>query len=299
MRTEDIFEKVTGQIIHTIETGNEGAWTKPWQSVIAGGGLGINAQTGQAYKGMNQLVLMVETAANGYRLNVWATYKQFQALGGQVRKGEAGTLLVKWGKTYRCDSCQFKGRVPCQRAGHTSSVSMWASPFYVFNVEQQDGFEVELPELGDEPTRLANVEAFITGTGARIIHSAGDSAFYSRTTDDITLPLREQFDTPAGYYGTALHELTHWAGGSQRLDRAKGARFGDDTYAAEELVAELGGAFLAATFGVEVEPHIEHAAYLGSWLKVLKADSRALYRAAKAAQDAVEYLVDLAKVVTA
>jgi antirestriction protein ArdC len=296
MRAEDIFQKVTDQIVHTIETGAEGTWTKPWQSVIAGGGIGINAQTRQAYKGMNQLILMVETAGSGYELNVWATYKQWTALGGQVRKGEHGTLLVKWGKTYHCDACSFKGRVPCQIAGHTSQVSMWASPFYVFNVAQQDGVTFELPELGDEPTRLANVEAFVVGTGAAIFHQAGDEASYSPLTDSITLPLREQFSSPAGYYGTALHELTHWAGGSKRLARTKGVRFGDDEYAAEELVAELGSTFLAATFGIEVEPHADHAAYLASWLKVLKADSRALYRAAKAAQDSVEYLTELAGV---
>jgi antirestriction protein ArdC len=150
------------------------------------------------------------------------------------------------------------------------------------------------PDLGTEPERLANVEAFIEATGASITHKLSNEAFFSPVTDSITLPLREQFDTVQGYYGTTLHELTHWAGGAPRLDREKGRIFGDNAYAAEELVAELGATFLAAHFGIEVEPHPEHTNYLASWLKALKSDSKALYRAAKAAQDSTTFLLGLA-----
>jgi antirestriction protein ArdC len=145
---------------------------------------------------------------------------------------------------------------------------MWASAFRVFNIDQQEGFEIEIPDLGDEPTRLKRVEEFIEATGADIRYVAQDSAHFDRNTDQITLPLREQFDDGRAFYGTALHELTHWTG--PRLDRVNGKRFGDDAYAVEELIAELGATFLAAHFKVEVDPHIEHVNYLASWLKVLK-----------------------------
>jgi antirestriction protein ArdC len=292
----DTFQKVTDQIIATIETGNAGEWTKPWTTVIAGNGLGTNAKTGNAYQGFNQLVLMVTTAAHGYSANVWATYKQWQSLGGQVRKGQHGTQLVKWGITYRCTECDHKGPKPCTRKGHQPTKSMWASAFTVFNVDQQDGYELERPELPEltEPERLEMVETFIAGTGAQIVHRLQNRAYYDRRADEITLPERGQFETAHGYYGTALHELTHWTGASHRLDRVKGQVFGDAAYAGEELVAELGATFLAAHFGIEVEPHAEHAAYLASWLEQIKADPRSLYRAAKAAQDATEYLLETA-----
>lgn len=289
---QDVFESIVDRLIESIETNQTGTWDQPWTSVLGGGGLGINASTKKAYRGFNQFVLMLTAASNGYAQNVWATYKQFQALGGQVRKGETGTLLVKWGKTYTCDTDNKKGRFPCPVEGHTSSVHMWASPFTVFNVAQQDGFEFELPDLGSEPERLAHVEEFVASTGAVIRHEPQNRAYYSPATDSITVPLREQFDTAQGYYGTVLHELTHWTGAEHRLARKKGRVFGDDAYAGEEFVAELGATFLAARFGVEAEPHIEHANYLGSWLKKVKADPRSLYRAAADAQAAVEFLMN-------
>jgi antirestriction protein ArdC len=292
MSTETTIANITDRLVETIESGNHGTWTKPWTTTIAGSGLGINALTGKGYQGMNQLVLMVTTAAADYSANVWATYKQWQTLGGQVRKGETGTQLVKWGITYFCQDCDHKGRTECKRQGHRPATNLWASPFTVFNVDQQDGYVLEVPEVEiSEIERMDQVDAFIAATGATIHHRLGDRAYFDRQADHIVLPALEQFETCAGYYGTVLHELTHWAGHSTRLDRIKGRVFGDEAYAGEELVAELGATFLAARFGVEVEPHEEHAAYLASWLRSLKADPRALYRAAKDAQVATEYLL--------
>jgi antirestriction protein ArdC len=290
-KTDELFTQITDRLIAEIETGGHGKWSKPWTQVIAGSGIGTNAQTHLAYKGFNQFILMVTAAAAGYTIPIWATYKQWIALGGQVKRGEHGTVLVKWGVTYRCHGCDYRsGKAPCPKKGHLPDEYWWASPFTVFNVAQQEGFAYELPDLGDEPTRLKAVEDFIEATGAEIKHLPSNEAFYSRITDVITLPLREQFTTPEGYYGTALHELTHWTGHDSRLAREMGKRFGDNAYAAEELVAELGATFLAARHGVETEPHIEHARYLSSWLTVLRADSKNLYHAAKAAQEAADFL---------
>jgi antirestriction protein ArdC len=294
-RTDELFTKITDRLVETIETSNHGAWTKPWTTVIAASGIGKNASTEKAYQGFNQFILMVTAASEGYAFPLWATYKQWVGLGAQVRKGETGTTLVKWGVTYRCSGCDHKGPRPCTLSGHIPEEHWWASAFTVFNYAQQDGYEVELPNLGDEPTRLANVEAMVVASGAKIIHQVSNQAFYRPDTDQITLPERVQFATPEGYYGTALHELTHWTGHKSRLDRTTGSRFGDNAYAAEELVAELGATFLASHFGIEkVEPHMDHAAYLGSWLKVMKSDPKALYTTAKLAQSASEFLLGFA-----
>lgn len=290
-KTDDLFATITDRVIEAIESDNAGQWTKPWTTVLGAGGLGINAQTKNAYQGFNQFVLMFTAATEGYDQSIWATYKQFESLGGQVRKGEKGTQLVKWGKTFYCQDCDHKGRNACPRPTHKPRVSMWASAFTVFNIAQQDGFEMVLPDLGEEPERLARVEEFITNTGAVINYKVSNQAYYSPVQDEITLPERVQFNTVEGFYGTALHELSHWTGHSTRLDRTGGKTFGDHAYAGEELVAELSATFLAARFGVEVEPHMEHAAYLKSWLGVLRADPKALYNAAKLAQAATEFLL--------
>lgn len=292
-KTDDLFAQITERVISAIEEGEAGKWNKPWTSAIAAAGLGVNAQTKNEYQGFNQFVLMVTTAAEGYPLNLWATYKQWESLGGQVQKGERGTQLVKWGKTFTCQTCDWKSqKATCPKTGHLPSYRLWASPFTVFNVAQQDGYEWVQPDFGSEPERFERVEEFVVASGAKLQHKLGDRAFYTYSTDQITVPLREQFDTPQGYYGTVLHELTHWTGSESRLNRTKGSTFGDNAYAAEELVAELGATFLSARFAVETDPHPEHIAYLDSWLKSLRADSKALYKAAKAAQDAVGFLAE-------
>lgn len=294
-KTGDLFQKITDRIVEAIETGNHGKWQKPWTTVIGAAGESFNPSKGhKGYHGFNELVLMFTTAVEGYPSNVWATYKQWQTLGGQVQKGEEGTVLVKWGKTYRCATCPSKGSRPCQKKDHDVSSSMWASPFKVFNLGQQEGFDLELPDLGDAPARLDRVEKMIAGTGAEIRHAASNQAYFHKGRDQITLPLVEQFDSTQSYYGTALHELTHWSGHKDRLDRKVGRMFGDAEYAAEELVAELGSTFLAAKFGVEVEPHPEHADYLASWVKGMKDHPKALYSAAKMAQTSTDFLIDLA-----
>lgn len=294
-KTDELFETITARIVEAIETGNEGKWTKPWTSVLANGGIATNATTKKAYRGMNALIGMFEVAINDYASNLWGTYRQWQSIDAQVNKGEKGTKMVKWGVSYRCSLCHSKGRAPCGVSGHTNDRNIWASSFTVFNADQVDGFDAPEPkDLGDAPEAVEAIEAFIKATGATIRHRLGDRAYYSPSEDRITLPERKQFETPAGYYGTALHELTHWAGGPARLKREVGAVFGDSKYAAEELVAELGATFLAAAFGVEVEPHPEHTAYLASWVRTMKDTPKALYRAAKLAQESTEFLTELA-----
>lgn len=294
-KTRELFEGLTKRIVEVIEAGEAGKWTKPWTAMFAASGMPHNVTTEKSYRGFNVLILWARGLESGYQTQEWATYKQWQAKGAQVRKGEKGEKLVKWGFTYKCQA-GHKGQAPCQCDPSTQERFGWASSFTVFNAAQVDGYEPrkneDLPG-GFDP--MDEVEAFIQATGASIVHVAGDRAFYTPSTDTITLPLREQFETPQGYYGTALHELTHWTGAEHRLGREKGRVFGDDRYAREELVAELGATFLAAHFGVEVEPHGEHVAYLASWLRSFKDDPMALYRAARDASQAAEWLLEKAE----
>lgn len=294
-KTQELFEAISEKLIKAIEGEETGTWSKPWQTVLSGSGTPTNAKTKKAYQGMNSLYFWMVQAENSYPEAQWATYKQWAELGRQVSKGQKGTQGVKWGVTW---TCQTEGRKTgfnaCTIPGHEVSKHVWASSFTVFNIAQTDDYEApKVEDLGDAPERLAQVEALIEASGAEFKHVLGDRAYFTPGTNVITLPLREQFETVQGYYGTALHELTHWSGDVDRLSRAQRNVFGSQAYAAEELVAEFGAAMLAAHFGVEVEPHMEHAAYLKSWVSVIRSEPMALYRAAKQAQEAVNYLLGL------
>lgn len=295
-KADELFETVAETLIAAIE-GDTGTWSKPWQTVLSGSALPVNALTQKPYQGMNSLYFWMLQANHNYPEALWATYKQWSKLGKQVAKGQKGAKGIKWGVSYTCETeGKRTGFQPCSNPDHEVSKHMWASVFTVFNIAQTEGYEPPtVDDLGPAPERYANADALIAASGANIQHIAGDRAYFTPGTNDIVLPLREQFETSEGYYGTALHELTHWSGDAARLGRKQRNVFGSQGYAAEELVAELGSAMLNAHFGIEAEPHIEHAAYLKSWVSVIRSDKMALYRAAKQAQEAVNYLLGLAQ----
>ncbi|KQO53490.1 ArdC family protein [Methylobacterium sp. Leaf85] len=273
---QDIHQIVTDKIIATMEAGEHGNWTCPWHRT--GGGLPRNALTGKAYRGINTLSLWVGAQASGYTDDRWATYKQWNKLGAQVRKGERSTLVVffKEMETEGEDRKRFVARAS-----------------YAFNASQVDGAPAaaSLPAPSDW-TLPGEFERFVSDTGASITHG-GDAAFYQPSEDRIVLPKRDRFPTAQGYASTAAHELVHWSGAKGRLDRDLTGRFKTSAYAAEELVAELGSAFLMAEHGLEAEPHPTHASYLASWLKLLRSDPKAIFTAASAASRAAGYLTSL------
>ena len=217
----------------------------------------------------------------------WATYKQWQERGCQVRKGEKAAMVVFW-KAYKVEQ---------DDAGDDEGdeTRLVARASFVFNAAQVDGFDLskiskgETPEDLSEDQRIASAEAFFAATGA-IVRHGGNRAFYTTAGDFIQMPQFAQFDGAVFYYATLAHEHTHWTGANARLDRQFGARFGDQAYAFEELVAELGAAYLCGILGLANEPRPDHAAYLDSWLKVLKSDKKAIFTAANKAQAAVDYL---------
>ncbi len=299
----DPIRNMADRFLAIIQSGNWGKWQKPWQAVLAAQGLTRNPVTGNTYTGANAIAGMVETAAHGYPTNEWATYRQWASIGAQVHKGEKSVGMIRWGISHRCLTCDKRtGEKPCPEKGHETTKRLWARGFRVFNAAQVDGYEptpVPAPELPNGATEIASADSFAAATGADIRHVAGDRACFSPHTDHITLPLRDQFTSTAGYYGTLFHELVHWSGGRKRLNRPFGRRFGDKKYAREELVAELGSTFLAADLrvpvGVPVEPDAQTAAYLGSWLGVVANDPQVFYRACRDAEKAVSYLRESAK----
>lgn len=276
----NIYTEITEKIVAQLESA--GKWEQGW-SCLGAGRLPGNIASGKAYRGINVLALWSAEAPSQW----WGTYQQWQAVGGQVRKGEKSSTVVFFS--------------PVTKRGTTSTEDTPAETFpvlkyfSVFHAGQVDG-DVKLPfeAPATEPEeRIADAEAFFAGLGGTVNHG-GDRAYYSPSADRIQMPRYEQFREAPGYYSTLAHEYIHWTAPKQRLGRELGKRFGDEQYAMEELVAELGAAFTLGTLELAAEPRVDHAQYLASWIRVLKADHKAIFHAAGKAQAAVEYLAGLA-----
>lgn len=288
MPKRDLYQEVTDQIIASLEAGLEGEWEKPW--VGRKGGLPYNATTKRRYNGINVLMLWSSAMKQGFNTDAWASYKQWQERGAQVRKGQRGTMVVYVGKT-------TVERETSDGDTEEQTVTFLKSSV-VFNVDQVEGFSIAQDPLPELATRLEHAEAFVANTAATI-HYGGTRACYIPSIDQVNMPPVEAFtDTSTStateaFYGTLLHELTHWTGAKHRCAREFGKRFGNDAYAAEELVAELGAAYLCAHLGITSEPRADHAKYIKSWLGVLRADKKAIFTAASKASEACDFLCDL------
>jgi antirestriction protein ArdC len=282
----DVYQRVTDQIIEAIEQG-AGEWRMPWHKGQADTFAPINAVSRKPYRGINVLNLWAIAHQRGYGSGLWATYPQWQQLGAQVRKGEKSALVVFWKFSAKPGSeGQDDGE---QSESVDRNRRILARAYYVFNAGQVDGFTLPVPDALTEEERITNAEQFFAELGADVRHG-GNRAFYSPTGDFIQLPPFESFKQAAGYYSTRAHESIHWTGAPSRLNRDLKSRFDEAAYAAEELVAELGAAFLCADFGIANEPRPDHAAYLSHWLGILRQDKRALFTAASKAQAAVDWL---------
>lgn len=277
-KATDIYEHVTEYVIRGLESGDHGTWTAPWHGGIAS--LPTNAMTKRGYRGGNTVALWVESLIRGYESPWWATYRQWgEHLGAQVRKGERATHCVKWVEPKAKD----KAKVPAsERRSRLIPIG-----FAVFNASQVDGWTPP-EERGPEVPPIEHAEAFFAAIGAK--RGRGAPA-YSPFTDVIDMPALRQFRDAEAYYATFAHEHVHWTGHKSRLNRELSVRFGDEAYAFEELVAEIGSAFVAAHLGIEVEPRADHVAYVASWIKVLRDDAKNLYNAAALAQKACDYLL--------
>lgn len=286
--SRDVYTQVTDTIISAIEAG-AGQWDMPWHRHGVTHTRPMNALTGKRYRGVNVLALWAAAEARGFTTGLWGTYRQWQEKGAQVRKGEKSSLVVFFKELAVDETNPETGETERGRR-------LIAKASYVFNATQVDGFALPEPAAPANPAEvLSQVEAYVAATGARVAFG-GEGAFYRPLTDTIHMPDRTRFVGSATssatecLYSTLLHELTHWTGIKTRCDREFGKRFGDDAYAMEELVAELGAAFLCADLGIANTPRPDHAAYISHWLTVLKADKKAIFTAASKAAQAVDYL---------
>ena len=279
----DVYSRVTARIVADLEQGVR-LWMKPWSAGNIEGRITRPLRfNGTPYRGMNVFLLWGEAMERGFTAPLWMTYKQAQALGGQVRKGETGSLVVyadRFTKTETGDAGQEIEREIPFMTGYT-----------VFNVEQIDGLPEQYqpaPRPALPPLQLHEAaEEFFAKTGATIRHG-GNRAYYAPGLDVVQLPPPDAFRDAESYAATKAHELVHWTGHKSRNAREFGRRFGDQAYAFEELIAELGAAFLCADLGITPEVREDHAAYLAHWLQVLKQDKRAIFTAAAKAQRAAD-----------
>ncbi|MDR3471247.1 MAG: zincin-like metallopeptidase domain-containing protein [Devosia sp.] len=282
----DIHADITNQLIAAIEA-NPGQFALPWRKHAGALHIPVNALTGKAYNGINIVSLWVAAEVSGYTAPIWGTYRQWLERGAQVRKGEKSSLVVFY-KEYESD--------PDPDDADDTGKRRVARASYVFNAGQVDGFELPAaPEPLGPVERIAGADRFVSLTCAHVKHG-GDRAYYQPSTDSIQMPDEGLFtgtrtiSRSEGYYSTLVHELVHWSGAKHRLDREMGKRFGDHAYAAEELVAEIGAAFLCAELGITQDVRPDHAQYLANWLKLLKDDSGAIFAAAARASEAARFL---------
>ena len=279
-----LYDEVTARIIAQLEEGVF-PWVRPWSKSLAAPGLPRNAVTGRAYSGINVLILWGAVIEGGYPSQDWLTFRQALAAGGCVRKGERGRAVLY------ADRFIPKGeREGCDSSEEPRGIA-FLKRFTVFNAAQCEGLPEELvtaPAPLPERELHRAAEALIAATGADV-RIGGAEACYSPCGDYVQVPPQPAFPHQIDYYRAVLHELGHWTGHASRLARDQTGRFGSAAYAREELVAELAAAFLCAALGIQ--PNVRHADYLGSWLAVLRADSRAIVRAASQASRAAEFLL--------
>lgn len=281
-----IYETITNAVINAIEKNEAGAWVMPWHRA-SGFSMPINVVSKKPYNGSNVLMLWITSIEKGYSSDIWGTYKQWQELGAQVRQGEQSTHIGFFKK--------MQGK-PAEGEEEGKVFGM-LKPYFVFNSEQVDGWQaptVEKPVVADPAAIMESVDHFVTMTGA-VVKTGEARAYYVPSMDYINMPCREAFTgSPTSsptecYYSTLLHELSHWTGAEKRLNR-EFKKKGQESYALEELVAELSAAFLCATLGITSAPRPDHAQYINHWLTALKGDSRVIFTAASAAQKAADYL---------
>jgi antirestriction protein ArdC len=279
----DVYARVTSQIINAIEEGVD-SWRMPWHTSGKFAFSPINVNSKKPYRGINTVCLWAAAQTKGYERGEWGTYNQWQERGAQVRKGEKATLVVFW--KFANNAAETDDGDDTPKSG---SRLLFTRGYSVFNAAQVDGYTPKADVEAPIEQRIEQAELFFRGISGRVIHQ-GNRAFYSPADDTITLPPFAAFFTATDYYSTRAHESAHWTSRADRCDRQLGKRFGDNVYSVEELIAELTAAFTLAHLGLSSEPRPDHAQYIASWLKVLKADKRAIFTAASKAQQAADYL---------
>jgi antirestriction protein ArdC len=280
-QTFDIHQTITNQIIEAMETARTSG-RRLWDSQPS---LPLNLTTGKPYSGINVLMLWSAGLRHGYSSPYWLTYKQAAERGGQVRKGEHGTVCVVYKPWESTDTNAATGETETVKGAVLKS-------FRVFSLDQIDGIEAQTQEERPAFVAIEGAERILNASPAPI-QFGGTQAFYRPSDDTIHLPAREAFINPEAFYSTALHEMCHSSGHPSRLARDFGGRFGSESYAFEELIAELGSAFLNADLGILNTTLPDHADYLSNWIAILKGDKKAILTAAAQASKAHGFIKGL------
>lgn len=274
----DVYARITANIIAAIEA-DPGRFQTPWRHDGAAVTRPVNIASGNAYRGVNVVSLWASAQANGYHGGVWGTYQQWQVKGAQVRKGEASSLAVFW-KDLSTDQAD---------EADEDRPRLVVRAFSLFNADQVEGYCAPPRRILPESERLVLAEAFISALGVPV-RFGSDAAYYDVAGDQIVMPNFAAFRDAHGFYATHLHECAHATGAKHRLDRDFTGKWSKDALAMEEMTAELASAFLLADLGIAHEPRPDHAAYVASWLRVLKDDPRAIFTAAAKAQAAADWM---------
>ncbi|OQW60423.1 MAG: hypothetical protein A4S17_00575 [Proteobacteria bacterium HN_bin10] len=284
-RRADVYARITAEIAAAIEAG-AGDWRMPWHHDGATAARPINVASAKPYRGINILALWTAALARGFDVGLWGTYRQWCALGAQVRKGERAATVVFW-KPINSNDDDTGERTTAEDA--TRGQRMFARAFSVFNVAQVDDYALAAVNVLPETERLAHAEAFIANLNVETAFG-GARAFYSPADDTIRMPAFGAFADATAFYGTWLHEHGHASGAKHRLDRDLTAAYGAPAYAQEEIIVEILSGMILADLGLAHHPRTDHAAYIASWLAALQSDSKAIFRAASKAQQAADWM---------
>ncbi|EBU5085893.1 DUF1738 domain-containing protein [Salmonella enterica subsp. enterica] len=302
----DLYQQVTDKIIAALEKGVP-PWRRPWRSAqnVHGSALPVNATTGRHYSGVNIPLLWMSAEERGYPSDRWLTWQQAKAVGGQVRKGETCSMAIIY-KPFEKQATDDNDNKLFDKDGNPVMESLaMLKPLQLFNVSQCDGLPDAVagtsPATAEEDERPSTLSEHQQGQMLSILNATGvvctsyrqNRAYYQPSSDRIVMPTTSQFVSEADYWSTLLHELVHATGHRKRLNRegitSSSRKFGDPVYAFEELIAETGSAFLCAELGIIGD--VQHESYLAGWLKALREDKRAIFRACRFAREASEYLL--------
>lgn len=275
----NLYEEITAKIVAAIEAG-AGEWRMPWHHNGDSTSRPINVVSRKPYRGVNVVVLWVAAQAAGYATGLWGTYRHWQSVGAQVRRGERATTVVFW---------KTRGAEPGEDEDENERPRVFARGYSVFNQAQLDGYVApERPAL-PETERVAHPEAFYSNLNITTVYG-GSEACYLPSKDTVFMPPFAAFHDAAAHYSTLYHEGIHATAVKHRCDRDLSARFGSEAYAMEEIIADLGSCGILADLGIAVHPRPDHAAYIASWLTALKNDASAIFTAASKAQQATDWM---------
>lgn len=297
----DLYQQVTNTIIELLVNHMSLNNSQPWVNVE--GGNAHNAHSKTVYSGINQLLLSYHQSKHKYPSNAWLTFLQVQQSGGKVKQGKKSQIVVFADFLYfnaKGQKVKYEDvkAMPLAERSALKKVH-YLKHYNVFNVADVDNLPADyyaVPEIKNftEFEKDETAETLINSTGAKINYVIGNRAFYSPSNDEITLPIRAQFTGAVPFYNTAFHELAHWTGHPDRLNREKGAKFGSEQYAKEELIAELSAAFICSALGFNMSI-TDNAAYLKNWLTALQNDKRFIVIASAQASKASDFIFSLQK----